>query len=257
MSFAEYMNEIILESDVRNRMEGSVKHAYWIIFFYIIFVKLIGPAWMKNRKPFDLKRVMIVYNFLLSTMNLFLSYQANSMLIKCWHIRCMNPNDPEYYQYILSLKFVGWGAFFEKFLALLDTCFFVLRKKDNKVSFLHVFHHSVMCVISIWLITALKIGFFVIIAIGLNTFVHFIMYFYYGLAAFGKSMQKYLWWKKYLTILQIGQFIIMFIYMTTSFSIGCQKIQWIDVICYVFNICILALFINFYKHAFKNTKKLS
>ncbi|GIY54425.1 elongation of very long chain fatty acids protein 7 [Caerostris darwini] len=231
MSFAEYMNEIILESDVRNRMEGSVKHAYWIIFFYIIFVKLIGPAWMKNRKPFDLKRVMIVYNFLLSTMNLFLSYQ--------------------------SLKFVGWGAFFEKFLALLDTCFFVLRKKDNKVSFLHVFHHSVMCVISIWLITALKIGFFVIIAIGLNTFVHFIMYFYYGLAAFGKSMQKYLWWKKYLTILQIGQFIIMFIYMTTSFSIGCQKIQWIDVICYVFNICILALFINFYKHAFKNTKKLS
>lgn len=29
------------------------------------------------------------------------------------------------------------------------------------------------------------------------------MYGYYGLAALGPHMQKYLWWKKYLTIIQI------------------------------------------------------
>lgn len=33
----------------------------------------------------------------------------------------------------------------------------------------------------------------------LNTFVHIIMYTYYMLAAMGPEMQKYLWWKKYLT----------------------------------------------------------
>ena len=37
----------------------------------------------------------------------------------------------------------------------------------------------------------------------LNSLVHTFMYAYYGLAAFGPHMQKYLWWKKYLTQLQL------------------------------------------------------
>lgn len=37
----------------------------------------------------------------------------------------------------------------------------------------------------------------------LNSFVHIWMYAYYGLAAMGPHMQKYLWWKKYLTKLQL------------------------------------------------------
>lgn len=36
-----------------------------------------------------------------------------------------------------------------------------------------------------------------------NTFVHIVMYSYYGLAALGPHMQKYLWWKRYLTRLQL------------------------------------------------------
>jgi uncharacterized membrane protein YcgQ (UPF0703/DUF1980 family) len=37
----------------------------------------------------------------------------------------------------------------------------------------------------------------------INSFVHIIMYSYYLLAALGPTVQKYLWWKKYLTTLQI------------------------------------------------------
>ena len=37
----------------------------------------------------------------------------------------------------------------------------------------------------------------------INSFVHIIMYAYYLLAAFGPTVQKYLWWKKYLTTLQM------------------------------------------------------
>lgn len=36
-----------------------------------------------------------------------------------------------------------------------------------------------------------------------NAIVHFIMYSYYGLAAMGPRVRKYLWWKKYLTQLQM------------------------------------------------------
>ncbi len=38
------------------------------------------------------------------------------------------------------------------------------------------------------------------------------MYAYYGLAAFGPHMQKYLWWKRYITQLQIVQFILLGLY---------------------------------------------
>ena len=37
----------------------------------------------------------------------------------------------------------------------------------------------------------------------LNSFIHVLMYTYYGLSAFGARIQKYLWWKRYLTQAQI------------------------------------------------------
>ena len=36
-----------------------------------------------------------------------------------------------------------------------------------------------------------------------NSAVHVIMYSYYALAALGPAYQKYLWWKKYLTTIQL------------------------------------------------------
>lgn len=36
-----------------------------------------------------------------------------------------------------------------------------------------------------------------------NCFVHFVMYFYYLVSALGPQYRKYLWWKKYLTSLQL------------------------------------------------------
>lgn len=45
----------------------------------------------------------------------------------------------------------------------------------------------------------------------MNAFIHVIMYMYYGLAACGPKFQKYLWWKRYLTILQLVSEISRFI----------------------------------------------
>ena len=44
-----------------------------------------------------------------------------------------------------------------------------------------------------------------------NALVHSIMYTYYFLAAMGPQFQKYLWWKRYLTQLQLLQFIAVFV----------------------------------------------
>ncbi len=39
-----------------------------------------------------------------------------------------------------------------------------------------------------------------------NLLVHVVMYTYYFFAAFGPRFQKYLWWKRHLTKLQLVQF---------------------------------------------------
>ena len=36
-----------------------------------------------------------------------------------------------------------------------------------------------------------------------NSFVHVVMYAYYGLSAVGPQMRPYLWWKRYITKLQL------------------------------------------------------
>lgn len=37
----------------------------------------------------------------------------------------------------------------------------------------------------------------------INCFIHFVMYFYYFLSSFGDRFKKYLFWKKYMTALQM------------------------------------------------------
>lgn len=43
----------------------------------------------------------------------------------------------------------------------------------------------------------------------LNCFCHVIMYTYYALSSFGERIQPYLWWKHYITRIQLTQFAII------------------------------------------------
>lgn len=92
--------------------------------------------------------------------------------------------------------------FLAKISELLDTVFFVLRKKDSQITFLHLYHHTVMPMIS-WGATKYYPGGHGTFIGVINSFVHIIMYFYYMMAAMGPQYQKYLWWKKYITTLQL------------------------------------------------------
>lgn len=80
--------------------------------------------------------------------------------------------------------------------------FFVLRKKNRHISTLHVIHHGIMPM-SVWFGVKFTPGGHSTFFGFLNTFVHIIMYTYYFLAALGPQWQKYLWWKKYLTAIQM------------------------------------------------------
>jgi hypothetical protein len=88
-----------------------------------------------------------------------------------------------------------------KVTELLDTIFFVLRKKQNQASFLHIYHHTFVMVTS-WLLIKYSRTDDLVFVGTLNSFVHIIMYGYYGLSVF-PQIAKHLWWKKYLTTLQL------------------------------------------------------
>jgi len=49
-----------------------------------------------------------------------------------------------------------------------------------------------------------------------NSLVHIIMYSYYMMSAMGPTLQPYLWWKKYITQLQLVRFIPPLYVMSVS-----------------------------------------
>ncbi|CAG2118165.1 unnamed protein product, partial [Medioppia subpectinata] len=92
---------------------------------------------------------------------------------------------------------------YSKLFDLFDTVFFVLRKKSNQITFLHVYHHFMVPILG-W-VGAKLCPQTVIVEVFclLNSIVHTVMYSYYLLSAFGPQIQPYLWWKRYITRLQL------------------------------------------------------
>lgn len=111
---------------------------------YFLFVKFIGPRFMKNRPPFDLRIPMIIYNFSMVILNgyLFWYFGVYGWFGK-YNIRCQ-PVDYSNSPDALGMIFIGWIFYFSKFVEFLDTIFFILRKKMTQVTTLHIIHHATM-----------------------------------------------------------------------------------------------------------------
>ena len=102
--------------------------------------------------------------------------------------------------------------YYFKYWELADTMFLVAKKKPLK--FLHVFHHAntaLLCFVQLNGQTSVSW-----VPIVLNLTVHVLMYFYYGATSAGYKI----WWKKYLTTMQITQFVIdLFVVYFASYNL--------------------------------------
>lgn len=79
------------------------------------------------------------------------------------------------------------------------------------------------------------------------------MYTYYGLAAIGPSMAPYIWWKKYITKLQLTQFILVF---THSFQLLFRECDYPRIfMAYIgfYSVLFLFMFSDFYIKAYKKS----
>ncbi|XP_041360043.1 elongation of very long chain fatty acids protein 4-like [Gigantopelta aegis] len=227
-----------------------------ITFVYLLVVKH-GPKWMEKRRPFEFPRLLLLYNLNMVALSFYMCYEfVYVSIVDKYQFGCQAVDTSDR-PTALRMASVAWWYFFSKIIELLDTVIFILRKKYKQVTFLHVFHHSTM-VCCCWITAKYMPGGEKFVPGSINCFIHVFMYLYYGLAALGPSIQKYLWWKKYLTKLQIIQFVIVVVHAAYSLTLEpCDFPYSINVFMIVYAGFLLMLFARFYRQSYIKHSKLS
>lgn len=190
-----------------------------IVASYVYFVKILGPSYMSERKPFRIKNIIIVYNIFMVLANAWmliyggrLSYFGGGY---SWFCEAPNYGTDSKQMRLIS---IGWWYMLLKVTELADTVFFVLTKKFSHISVLHVIHHSLVAC-SVWLCVNFGASGQNVMFPMINCIIHLIMYTYYTMAALG--LHKYLSWKRYLTQLQMAQFVALIIHASIPIFHDC------------------------------------
>lgn len=155
---------------------------------------------MKNQKPLKLNGLFQAHNLALAVgsfaLFVLLLEQAIPPLLQhgpfyaICNVKNWNP----------QMETIYMINYYFKYWELLDTVFLFLKKKP--LPFLHYFHHAataLLCFVQLNGRTTVQW-----VPISINLGVHVVMYSYYFLTARGHSP----WWKKYVTTMQITQFIV-------------------------------------------------
>ena len=200
--------------------------AMLITYYVTIFA---GRELMKSREPFNLNGLFMVHNLYLTVISgvllaLFIEQLLPTVvrngvfyaicdyrggwtapLVTLYYVGPLSasPSIPSANfprRFSCRTNSVKQLNYLTKYLELLDTIFMVLKKKP--LTFLHTYHHgatALLCYTQLIGLTSVSW-----VPITLNLLVHVVMYWYYFQAARGVKI----WWKQYITRLQILQFVI-------------------------------------------------
>ncbi|KAL4670744.1 hypothetical protein H8957_010258 [Semnopithecus entellus] len=228
-------------------MLDSYLPTFFLTVMYLLSIWL-GNKYMKNRPALSLRGILTLYNLGITLLS---AYMLAELILSTWeggyNLQCQDLTSAG--EADIRVAKVLWWYYFSKSVEFLDTIFFVLRKKTSQITFLHVYHHASM--FNIWwcVLNWIPCGqsFF---GPTLNSFIHILMYSYYGLSVF-PSMHKYLWWKKYLTQAQLVQFVLTITHTMSAvvkpcgFPFGCLIFQS------SYMLTLVILFLNFYVQTYR------
>lgn len=225
------------------------------IFTYLTLTITLNHTPLPTPNPTFLRFISTVHNLILFLLSLIMavgcslstvSQMPNHRWIFCFPPNHTPPRGPVFFwSYIFYLS---------KLLEFVDTFLIIISGSKRRLSFLHVYHHSVVVVMCyIWLSTSQSL---MPVALVTNASVHVLMYGYYFLCTLGYRPS----WKVLVTNCQIVQFVFSFLvsglmlYYHFTTSLGCSGfLGW----CFnaVFNASLLALFINFHFKNYSQKKK--
>ncbi|XP_051161071.1 elongation of very long chain fatty acids protein F-like [Leptopilina boulardi] len=223
-----------------------------IIYLYISFKVVVN--YMKNRPAYKLNTFIKIYNIFQVITNAYIVYELASCypFLRILECRLITYDLDECSMRILNASVL---TLYLKFIDLSETVIYLLRKKNSQVSVLHLYHH-----ISTFLVGVIFLRYFTsevtMLFPLMNCAVHVIMYFYYFLSNFeGPIKQLIKPFKPYLTLIQMGQFVIMLmqIIIYSIQNCGISKVLLVTMFINVsFN---FGLFFNFYQKNYINSKK--
>ncbi|XP_059802521.1 elongation of very long chain fatty acids protein 5-like isoform X1 [Hypanus sabinus] len=205
------------------------------LYLVVIF---FSSTWQKYTKPLELRKILLFYNMACSFMSLYttlLFLHGLSIATSIFQKELFSELQQAYFMYWLV-----------KNVELLDTVFMILRHRSRQVSFLHVYHHCSMVLLS-----DLTYHYYPWPAIApfllFNSSIHIILYFYYGQSAMNPTQRPV--WKKRMTQLQITQFLF-----DLALAIWGYLFHGFCVYSILYGITMLCLFLNFYLKAFSSKK---
>lgn len=203
-----------------------------------------------------LRPISATHNLLLLSLSLFMaagcSLSAAGALPRRRHLFCFPiPTPPAG-----PLFFYAYVFYLSKLLEFSDTLLILLGPtRRRRLSFLHVYHHATVVVMSyLWLDHSQSLF---PVALVTNAVVHVVMYGYYFLCSVGCRPA----WKRAVTDLQIVQFVFSF-----AVSVVLLWMQFVDTEgegcsgmgawCFnaLFNASLLGLFINFHLQNYRSAK---
>ncbi|MCJ1420040.1 hypothetical protein MMC32_006396 [Xylographa parallela] len=227
-----------------------------LVSYYIIVFG--GRELMKNRPAFKFNPIFMAHNLGLTIISggllaLFIEQLLPTVRRNGVFFAICNA-DGGWTRQLVTLYYLNYIT---KYLELFDTVFLVLKKKP--LTFLHTYHHgatALLCYTQLVGLTPISW-----VPITLNLLVHVVMYWYYFQSARGIRI----WWKEWITRLQIAQFIIDlgFVYFATYTYFTSTYFQWMpnagkcagEEFAAVAGCCILSsylvLFISFYIATYK------
>lgn len=252
-------DEILADADPRVAHLPLMSNPTWntisvLIYLYIVFYG--GPAFMKNRKAFEFRNLLFVYNMALVALSGYMFYEF--LAAGWWRDYSYQCEECDYSVSERNTRMINvcWLFWLSKHIEFFDTYFFILKQKWEHVSTLHVVHHTLMAFTWWWGVKFSPGGLGTFHAM-INSLVHFVMYAYYGLSALGPEYRKYLWWKKYLTTFQMTQFVVVVGHMTNVMIRfpDCSYPPAFKVIIACYGLLFYYLFSGFWNKAYTSKKK--
>jgi len=256
-------DSLILWADPESLFTGHTKgwfmtdfpSAFNIALAYLLFV-LIGSQVMKVLPAIDPYPIKFFYNvsqiMVCAYMTIeacLLAYRNGYTLTPCVGY---NQNNP-------ALANLLWLFYVTKIWDFWDTIFIILGKKWRQLSFLHVYHHTTIFLFY-WLNANVFYDGDIYLTIALNGFIHTVMYTYYFICMHtkdkktGKSLP--IWWKSYLTLLQLVQFIVMMSQGSYLAINGCDTLSIRVTMTYVvYILSLFFLFAQFFVQSYIKPKK--
>ncbi|CAH8571468.1 unnamed protein product [Schistosoma bovis] len=231
---------------------SSVNGLLYVIIAYLTLVHY-GLKFMKGRNPFRINGLVVAYDWIMVVMNAYMLYESVAVAFnENYSLYCQkvdyssNPN-------ALRLARAIWLFHISKVVECLDTFFFIIRGRTHLVTWLHVYHHCTMIPIT-WAGVKWAAGGEIFQPVAVNCTIHVIMYSYYAFAALGPKWRKYLWWKRYLTMLQMIQFSYGMLYSYISLYNQCGLKEFVYYFNLFYQASLLLLFYNHYHHAYHKSK---